>query len=227
MSITKTTGLVLAAVSTCATAVNMTAITNASEAVATLQAGHGVLVGDLLEMTSGWGRLNGRLVRAKTVATNDVTLEGVNTTSTVNYPAGAGTGTVRLANASTGLINMSQIKLCAAMFKIVPNPTFVAEARITVPGADAGLLKIEWRHQCRAALKAWMESTSAKGDGDALHAVIASWSEVVDVLGDPVNYIRSALADLLADLLDAYPTAASELFQAYIDALTESRLGNS
>lgn len=115
MSITKTTGLVLAAVSTCATAVNMTAITNASEAVATLQAGHGVLVGDLLEMTSGWGRLNGRLVRAKTVATNDVTLEGVNTTSTVNYPAGAGTGagtgTVRRANASTGLINMSQIKL--------------------------------------------------------------------------------------------------------------------
>ena len=111
MSITKTTGLVLAAVSTCATAVNMTAITNASEAVATLQAGHGVLVGDLLEMTSGWGRLNGRLVRAKTVSTNDVTLEGVNTTSTVNYPAGAGTGTVRRANASTGLINMSQIKL--------------------------------------------------------------------------------------------------------------------
>ena len=115
MSITKTTGLVLAAVSTYATAVNMTTITNASEAVATLQAGHGVLVGDLLEMTSGWGRLNGRLVRAKTVATNDVTLEGVNTTSTVNYPAGAGTGagtgTVRRANASTGLINMSQIKL--------------------------------------------------------------------------------------------------------------------
>ncbi len=62
-------------------------------------------------MTSGWGRLNGRLVRAKTVATNDVTLEGVNTTSTVNYPAGAGTGTVRRVNASTGLINMSQIKL--------------------------------------------------------------------------------------------------------------------
>jgi hypothetical protein len=111
MSITKTTGLVLAAVSTYATAVNMTAITNASEAVATLQAGHGIVANDLLEMTSGWGRLNGRLVRAKTVATNDVTLEGVNTTSTVNYPAGAGTGTVRRANASTGLINMSQIKL--------------------------------------------------------------------------------------------------------------------
>ena len=45
------------------------------------------------------------------------------------------------------------------MFKIAPNPTFVAEARITVPGADAGLLKIEWRHQGRAALKDWMEDS--------------------------------------------------------------------
>lgn len=113
MTISKTTGLILAAVSTYATAVNMTAITNASEAVATLQAGHGVVVGDFLEMTSGWGRLNGRLVRAKTVATNDITLEGVNTTSTTNYPAGTGTGTVRRVNVATGLVNMSQIKIIA------------------------------------------------------------------------------------------------------------------
>ena len=114
MSITKTTGLILAVVNAYATAVNMTAITNASEAVATLAAGHGVVVGDLLEMTSGWGRLDKRLVRAKTVATNDVTLEGVNTTSTTAYPAGAGTGTVRRVNVATGLTNLSQVKLISA-----------------------------------------------------------------------------------------------------------------
>lgn len=114
MSITKTTGLILAVVNAYATAVNMTAVTNASEAVATLAAGHGVVVGDLLEMTSGWGRLDKRLVRAKTVATNDVTLEGVNTTSTTAYPAGAGTGTVRRVNVATGLTNLSQVKLISA-----------------------------------------------------------------------------------------------------------------
>lgn len=111
MSIIKTTGLVLAAVSTYGSSVNMTAVTNATEAVATLAAAHGVVAGDLMEMTSGWGRLNGRLIRAKSVSTNDVTLEGVNTTSTLNYPAGTGTGTIRRVNVATGLVNMSQIKL--------------------------------------------------------------------------------------------------------------------
>lgn len=114
MSITKTTGLILAVVSTYGASVAMSAITNASEAVATLAGGHSVGVGDFLEMTSGWGRLDKRLVRVKTVATNDVTLEGVNTTSTVNYPAGAGTGSVRRVNAATGLTNLSQIKLISA-----------------------------------------------------------------------------------------------------------------
>lgn len=75
--------------------VNMTALTNAAEAVATLAAGHGVVAGDYLEITSGWGKLNRRIVRAKAVATNDVTLEGFNSTSTANYPAGAGVGSIR------------------------------------------------------------------------------------------------------------------------------------
>lgn len=114
MSITKTTGLVLAVVNAYGAAVAMSAVTNAAEGVATLAAAHGVVVGDLLEVTSGWGRLDKRLVRAKTVVTNDVTLEGVNTTSTTAYPAGSGTGTVRRVNVATSLTNMSQIKLISA-----------------------------------------------------------------------------------------------------------------
>ena len=107
MGISLTSGTVLAIASTYAAAVNMTAITNAAEAVATLAAGHGVVAGDYLEVTSGWGRLSGRIVRAKTVSTNDVTFEGINTTSTTSYPAASGTGTVRRI---TGWTNMSQVK---------------------------------------------------------------------------------------------------------------------
>lgn len=95
MAFTLSTGTAVAVAKTYGASVNMTAITNAAEAVATLAAGHGVVVGDYLELTSGWGRLNGRIVRAKTVVTNDVTLEGINTTSTTLYPAGSGTGTIR------------------------------------------------------------------------------------------------------------------------------------
>lgn len=80
---------------TYAAAVNMTALTNAAEAVATLAVGHGVVAGEYIEITSGWGKLNRRIVRAKTVVTNDVTLEGFNSVSTANFPAGAGIGSIR------------------------------------------------------------------------------------------------------------------------------------
>ena len=106
MAITLATGTTFAIASTYGTASNMTAITNAAAAVATLGAGHGVVVGDLLEVTSGWDLLNGRIVRVSNVATNDVTFESINTTSTTRYPAGSGTGTVRRITAFT---NLSQI----------------------------------------------------------------------------------------------------------------------
>lgn len=107
MSITISTGTLLAIASTYGSSVNMTAISNASEGVATLAAAHGVVVGDYLEVTSGWDLLNSRIVRAKTVATNDVTFEGINTTSTTKYPAGTGTGTIRRITAWT---NIGQVK---------------------------------------------------------------------------------------------------------------------
>lgn len=105
MAVTKAVGTGVDVASTYGTAVNMTAITNATQAVATLAAGHGVVAGDYLEITSGWGRLNGRIVRALSVSTNDVTLELINTTDTATYPAGTGTGTIRRI---TAWLNITQ-----------------------------------------------------------------------------------------------------------------------
>lgn len=107
MAITLTTGTVVAIASTYGASVTMSAITNAAEAVATLAGGHGVVVGDYLEVTSGWGRLDKRIVRAKTVAVNDVTFEGINTSNTTTFPAGTGTGSIRRITAWT---NLSQIQ---------------------------------------------------------------------------------------------------------------------
>lgn len=106
MAITLATGTIVAIASTYGTSVNMTAISNASSAVATLASGHSVVVGDFLEVTSGWDRLNGRIVRVSAVSTNDITFEGINTASTSLYPAGTGTGTIRRITAWT---NLSQI----------------------------------------------------------------------------------------------------------------------
>lgn len=96
-------GAVVSLGTTYGTAKTMSALSNATEAVATLEASHGVLVGDIIELTSGWTRLNGRVARAKTVATNDVTLELIDTASTAKFPAGSGTGTIREATAWTAI----------------------------------------------------------------------------------------------------------------------------
>lgn len=73
----------------------MSALSNANPGVATLEASHGVIVNDILVVNSGWSKLNGRIARASVVATNDVSLEGINTTSATTYPSGSGTGTVK------------------------------------------------------------------------------------------------------------------------------------
>lgn len=95
MAITLSTGTGIDIARTYGPAVNMTAITNATNAVATLGAGHAVVVGDFLEVTSGWARLNLRIARVSAVVTNDVTLEAINTVSTARFPPGAGTGSIR------------------------------------------------------------------------------------------------------------------------------------
>jgi hypothetical protein len=78
------------------TAANITAISNANPAVATLAAAHGTVVGDYVEiLSSGWSRAVGRVFRVSNVATNDVTLEGFDASSTATFPAGQGAGQLR------------------------------------------------------------------------------------------------------------------------------------
>lgn len=95
MSITLAIGTQVQIASAYGVAKSMSALSNATEAVATLEASHGVTTADYFEMLSGWARANNRVFRAKSVSTNDVTVEGFNTSSTTLYPAGTGTGTVR------------------------------------------------------------------------------------------------------------------------------------
>ena len=74
-----------------------TVLTNAAEAVVTCT-GHGYANGDIVEIASGWGRINLRNFRIKAVTTDTFALEGMDTTSTTFFPAGAGAGTVRKAS---------------------------------------------------------------------------------------------------------------------------------
>jgi hypothetical protein len=86
-------------------ALTVSALTNASEAVATSTA-HGLSNGDIVEITSGWGRINKRTARVKSVATNTFTLEGIETSNTSFFPAGTGIGSVRKATTFTQVVNV-------------------------------------------------------------------------------------------------------------------------
>jgi hypothetical protein len=106
MAVTLPNGALVAIANGYATARAMSAVTNADPAVATLEASHGIVTGDYIEVTSGWSRLTDKVVKAGTVATNDVPLLGIDTTATSIYAAGAGVGTVRRV---TGWTQLSQI----------------------------------------------------------------------------------------------------------------------
>lgn len=74
-----------------ATAKVISAISNAAEASVSSTA-HGYSNGDVVFIESGWGRLNKRAFKIKSVTTDAFVLEGMNTTNTTFYPSGAGAG---------------------------------------------------------------------------------------------------------------------------------------
>ena len=94
------TGTTFFIASAYATAKTVISVSNAAEAVVGSTA-HGYTNGDIVEMSSGWGRLNKRVYRVKAVAADSFTLEGQDTTNTTFFPAGSGVGTVRKITAQT------------------------------------------------------------------------------------------------------------------------------
>lgn len=109
MSVETSNGIIYAIASAYDASVAMSAVTNASPAVATLANGHGITEGDILELTSGWGKLNGRIVRAGTVSVDDVELEGIDTSNASLFAAGSGVGSVRKITDWTEIAQVTEV----------------------------------------------------------------------------------------------------------------------
>lgn len=88
------TGTIFSLATVFAAAKTVSAISNAAEASVSCTA-HGYSVGDIVQFYSGWGRLNRRPARVKSVTTDAFVAEGINTTNTEFFPSGSGGGTVR------------------------------------------------------------------------------------------------------------------------------------
>lgn len=105
MAVSLPNGAIIALASGYGAALPVTALTNATAAVATSTA-HGLVNGDLIEVTSGWSRLNNRVLRVSASSANNFTLEGFNTLDTGVFPSGGGTGSVRRI---TGWTQLTQV----------------------------------------------------------------------------------------------------------------------
>lgn len=92
------TGTLFFIASAYASAKTVTIATNATEAVITALA-HGYSNGDVVEITSGWGRINRRVYEIGAVTTDTFKLVGQDTTNTTFFPAGLGIGSVRKVTA--------------------------------------------------------------------------------------------------------------------------------
>jgi len=99
MAITLSTGATVAIAKTFSPVLSnpgttTTALSNATECVVT--ATHTLGIGDIVVMESGWGLLDQRVCRVKSVSTTvSFVLEGVDTSDTNKYPATFGVGTFR------------------------------------------------------------------------------------------------------------------------------------
>jgi hypothetical protein len=109
LSVKLPNGVLFALATSYAAADTVTAVTNANPGVATTAAPHGIADGAFIEVTSGWSKLNNRIVRADNAAGTSITYEGIDTSNTQTYPAGSGIGSIREI---TNWTQVSQILEC-------------------------------------------------------------------------------------------------------------------
>lgn len=101
MSVQLPNGVVLSLATTYGVAKAVSAVSNASPAVATTAAAHGITNGSFVEVTSGWSKLNNQIVRAAAASASTLSYEGVDTASTALYAVGGGIGSIREITAFT------------------------------------------------------------------------------------------------------------------------------
>ena len=101
--------------------------------------------------------------------------------------------------------------------KLQPNPTFTANAEISVPGQDKpARVTVTFKHLSKNKIKDYFANLEGKSDAEALGEIITGW-DGIDEKFSP---------DALAELLDNYPAAGGELFECFRANLMESRRKN-
>ena len=136
MAVKFSTGAQFAIAQTYGASFAVSVATNAANCVVTVSDGTSFAVGDIVEFTSGWEYANNRLFRISAKSTNDLTLEGLNTTSTARFPAGAGTGSLREVTAWATISQVRNVNPQAASNEFEDISTVANANIVEVPVAQ-------------------------------------------------------------------------------------------
>lgn len=103
------------------------------------------------------------------------------------------------------------------MFKLEPNPTFLATVQITEPGGQSRPLKVHFKHQTSSQLKEFLNGRSSDAD------VLARMVDRIDPAEVPEGMTD---ADFIKELFEKYPASSADMLRTYLRELTESRIKN-
>ncbi|MDZ7863383.1 phage tail tube protein [Acidovorax sp.] len=141
------TGTIHSVATVLAAAKTVTGITNAAEATVSVLA-HGYGVGDIVLIFSGWGRLNARAFKVKSVTTDAFVLAKANTSNVELFSPGGGAGSVQKVttwvdldrtmnhSSSGGDAKTVNVKFIESDVEIVLNDGFTAVQRTFEMDAD-------------------------------------------------------------------------------------------
>ena len=103
------------------------------------------------------------------------------------------------------------------MLKLNPDPTFVAQVSITVPGkVKPESVKMTFKYRSKKELNDFWEGNKGRDDADVLMDIVESWD------GIDAEYTK----ENVEKFLDNYPTSGREIGLAYSKLLLESRAKN-
>lgn len=203
-------GIVVSIATAYGAAKTVSALTNAAPAVATTSAAHGITTGAIIEVTSGWQKLNGRIYRAAAASGSVLSYEGTDTTSTANYPAGTGIGSLREITAFTQITQVTDLSTSGgdmqfATYSFLENnfesqlPTQASAQSLTITLADdptlAGYIALKAAGEDRAVRALRMALPSG---GYLLYNGYVSFNETPTLNKGSVNTVTATFSLLNA-----------------------------
>jgi hypothetical protein len=137
MSVSLPNGSLISIGSAVGTATATTILTNANPCVVTATA-HGLSNADIVIITSGWSRINGKVFRVANITANTFELEGLNTTSTSIYSAGSGTGTFTKVTTFTQITQILSTSSTGGEQRYLAYQFLEADNEVEIPTVRSG-----------------------------------------------------------------------------------------